>query len=295
MLIDGLEVSSSTNTFSNAINGLTLTATATTATAFQVTVANNQTTAKENIDAFVAAFNKISTSLADLTKYDVTNSKSSTLQGDSAALGLQNTLKRIVTGAGTGSSSFARLSDIGVELQRDGTLKVKAGARPIKKPNDPTAAGVNLPDVNAQQMIAKRRAAAQVTAGTFIQVGMAVFGDEWKPDVSREFNEVEFLTQATDDYYAATGFKELPPWAALAVAYGSYAVKRLNRPVTQSKIKGWFQAAKDKLILWWVNRGKKAVNNGARPDLGNNSKRKDNVSVQVGGDVPRQGNADTRS
>jgi flagellar hook-associated protein 2 len=110
----------------DGVDIIPLTATATTATAFQVTVENNQTTAKENVDAFVAAFNKISASLTELTKYDAASSKSSTLQGDSAARGLQNTLKRLVTGAGTGSTAFARLSDIGVELQRDGTLKVNS-------------------------------------------------------------------------------------------------------------------------------------------------------------------------
>lgn len=126
VLIDGMEVSSSTNVFNSPVNGVTLTATATTTSPFQVTIANNQSAVKENIESFVTAFNKISTSLTELTKYDAANSKSSTLQGDSAAVGLQNTLKRIATGAGTGSTAFARLSDMGVELQRDGTLKVNS-------------------------------------------------------------------------------------------------------------------------------------------------------------------------
>ena len=125
-LIDGIEVSSATNTFSNAISGLTFTATATTAAAFQVSVTENKTTAKEQIDTFVAAFNKISASLTELTRYDAASKKGAALQGDSFAVGFQNALKRIASTVGTGSTSFGRLSDLGLEMQRDGTLKTNS-------------------------------------------------------------------------------------------------------------------------------------------------------------------------
>ncbi|MBY0465729.1 MAG: flagellar filament capping protein FliD [Burkholderiales bacterium] len=122
-LIDGIEVSSATNTFSNAVSGLTLTATATTASAFQVSVTANKTTAKEQIETFVTAFNKISSSLTELTRYDAATKKGAALQGDSFAVGLQNALERIASTVGTGSTAFGRLSDMGIEMQRDGTLK----------------------------------------------------------------------------------------------------------------------------------------------------------------------------
>lgn len=122
-VIDGIEVSSATNTFTNAVTGLTLTATATTAATFQMSVTENKTSAKEKIDAFVAAFNKMSSSLTELTRYDSASKRGAALQGDSFAVGFQNTLKRIAGTMGTGSSSFGRLSDMGIEMQRDGTLK----------------------------------------------------------------------------------------------------------------------------------------------------------------------------
>jgi flagellar hook-associated protein 2 len=47
-----------------------------------------------------------------------------TLQGDSAVTGLLGRLRALVNGGSGASAVFARLSDIGLQLQRDGTLKV---------------------------------------------------------------------------------------------------------------------------------------------------------------------------
>ena len=126
VLVDGLEVSSATNTFSESVTGLSFTVNATTAASFQVGVTDDAAAAKATVEAFVAAFNKISTSLADLTKYDAATKKGAALMGDTAATGIQNTLKALSSKVGTGSTAYARLSDLGVEMQRDGTLKVNS-------------------------------------------------------------------------------------------------------------------------------------------------------------------------
>ena len=123
-LIDGLELSSASNTFSDAITGLNLTVSATTTSAFQVNVTDDKAAAKATVEAFVAAFNKLSSSLAELTKYDPSTKATAALMGDSAATGIQSSIKSLSTTVGTGSTAYKQLSDIGVEMQRDGTLKI---------------------------------------------------------------------------------------------------------------------------------------------------------------------------
>jgi flagellar hook-associated protein 2 len=46
------------------------------------------------------------------------------LQGDSAVGSLQRQLRSVLNSASTASSTFPRLSDVGLQMQRDGTLKV---------------------------------------------------------------------------------------------------------------------------------------------------------------------------
>jgi len=165
---------------------------------------------------------------------------------------------------------------------RDGNISLKRGAKQkLNLPGDKPGDVAPAPGID--QMAAKRRATAQVCAGTFIQTSIVIFGDEWRPEITKDFNEVEFLTQATDDYMKIAGFKEMPPWMGLAVAYGSYITKRLNKPQTQAKIKTWFQAAKDKIVLWWVNRNNKkgVAQNATRPNTRDNGNGKNDVSVPV--------------
>jgi flagellar hook-associated protein 2 len=48
----------------------------------------------------------------------------SPLQGDPSVIGFQNQLRAIVTTTSTTSSMFSRLSDLGIAVQKDGTLSI---------------------------------------------------------------------------------------------------------------------------------------------------------------------------
>ena len=124
--IDGIAVSSATNTVADAVPGITLNLLAPTTTAAQVTVGADKATAKTKIEAFQAAYNKIAASLAELTKYDAGAKKGAALQGDSTVVGLQNVLKGMLGAVGPGAATTKRLSDMGLELQRDGSLATNA-------------------------------------------------------------------------------------------------------------------------------------------------------------------------
>lgn len=120
--IDGIPVSSATNSVSDAVPGVTLNLLATTATAAQVTVGLDKEVIKTKLEAFRTAYNNIRTKLAEYVKYDPGTKASGPLQGDSTAVGIQSMLRDLAAASGPTGSTISRLSDLGLQMQRDGTL-----------------------------------------------------------------------------------------------------------------------------------------------------------------------------
>ncbi|MCV5663990.1 flagellar filament capping protein FliD, partial [Escherichia coli] len=78
------------------------------------------------IDSFVSAYNDIAKYLAEQTKYDASTKKAGALQGDRSAVMLQNQLRSLLREASGASATYPRLSNLGLEVQSDGTLKVNS-------------------------------------------------------------------------------------------------------------------------------------------------------------------------
>jgi flagellar hook-associated protein 2 len=121
--INGIAVTSS-DTKISAIDGLTLTANRVTTSPVAVSVTRNTGALKTLINGFASAYNALNTFIGETTKYDPENKQAALLQGDRTAIGLQSQLRQILGGAGAGSTVFATLSQVGLEFQRDGSLKV---------------------------------------------------------------------------------------------------------------------------------------------------------------------------
>lgn len=129
--INGLAVTSTTNTLTDNIPGVTITLTATTTTNYgtvsetkspvTMAVREDVTPAVKNVQDFITAYNTLAASLADMTKYDASTKTPAIFQGDSAVLGLQSILRNMLGSVSTGSA-YQRLSDVGVERQLDGSL-----------------------------------------------------------------------------------------------------------------------------------------------------------------------------
>lgn len=130
--INGLVVTSSTNSLTTNLTGVTVDLKATTTTGYgtpgevkssvSMTISEDVTVAVKNINDFIAAYNDVTKMLGDLTKYDAKTKRASLFQGDSTVLGMQNVLRSIQSSISNGSSTYQRLADIGVERQLDGTL-----------------------------------------------------------------------------------------------------------------------------------------------------------------------------
>ena len=122
--IEGISVTSPNNTLADTVSGLTLQLSATTTSPVTVTVAEDLSDARGRIQRFVDAFNTLVTSLAQFTRFDQATQTAGPLQGDSTAVGMLNTLRRMVGSTGPDNNMFSRMSDVGLELQRNGTLSI---------------------------------------------------------------------------------------------------------------------------------------------------------------------------
>lgn len=122
--INGLSVSSASNTLTDVIQGLTLTLAKEGTAPVQITVAQDTASTKTLIQGFVTAYNSLATTLASDIKYDSTTSTAGILQGDSTAVSLQRQVRNMLTASNGASSVFSTLSQAGLEMQADGTLKI---------------------------------------------------------------------------------------------------------------------------------------------------------------------------
>lgn len=122
--VNGVQVESTTAEISGVVDGLTLRAQRITASPVNVTVVADDTSVKAAVKSFADAYSALSSFIADQTKYDPNSKASSPLQGDTAVSSVLNRMRALVNSSGTASSSYTRLSDIGLQVQRDGSLSV---------------------------------------------------------------------------------------------------------------------------------------------------------------------------
>ena len=123
--VNGLAVTSAGNKLENVIDGLDLTLTKATTEPLTVTVRNDTAALRKGIEAFITNYNAANSFLSAQTKYDETTKTAGALQGDRTAVGLQNKLRSLVSQGSAASSMYGRLSDMGIALQRDGSLKIE--------------------------------------------------------------------------------------------------------------------------------------------------------------------------
>jgi flagellar hook-associated protein 2 len=122
--INGLTVTGASNTLT-AIDGLTITLSKVTS-AVDVTVKQDSAAISTSINSFATAYNSLYSLLADQTKYDASTKTAGTLQGDNTAVSIQTQMRSILGGVSGASSTYARMSDVGLEIQSDGSVKVNS-------------------------------------------------------------------------------------------------------------------------------------------------------------------------
>lgn len=137
--VNGLSVSSASNTMSTVLQGVTLNLNKVTAAPISVNITADNTSIQKSITDFATAYNSLNSYLADQTKYDPATKTAGLLQGDAGTNSLRSTMRQLIGGTGTAVSSFTRLAQVGLQPQGDGSLLVDSAKL--------TAATVNLTDL----------------------------------------------------------------------------------------------------------------------------------------------------
>jgi len=129
MTIDGLKITSASNTVSNAVDGLSFTLKATTPAGSPMTVgvSQDESGVKGNIQKFVDSYNKLMGVIKTQTSVTTVGENSApitaALVGDATARGLTTTIRsELSTMQGTGA--VKALADLGITTQKDGTLAI---------------------------------------------------------------------------------------------------------------------------------------------------------------------------
>jgi flagellar hook-associated protein 2 len=128
LTVDGVPISSTSNTVSSVINGVTLNLnSASTGTPTTLTVAPDTTQATSALNQFVSAYN---TAIKDVNAQFAVASDGSgggPLEADGSLREAQAALLAAVTFSNTGNNSISNLESLGISLNNDGTLSVNQG------------------------------------------------------------------------------------------------------------------------------------------------------------------------
>ncbi len=123
--LNGITITSATNSITTAISGLTINLLKDTTGSATLTVAKNNSSLTTSINSFIKAYNDAMGVIKNLTAYNADTKVAATLNGSSTVRSAQSQLRAMLfTGSGGSNANLQRLSDIGVSLQQDGTLKL---------------------------------------------------------------------------------------------------------------------------------------------------------------------------
>lgn len=128
--IDGVLVTSATNTITGAIAGVDLTLAAVNADGetTAVAVGYDRTAARATVDNFVKSYNALVDTLKKLTGYNVETRQGGPLFGDGGVRNIVDQIRRELSSSVTGAAeTLDTLAEIGITAQLDGTLAVDAG------------------------------------------------------------------------------------------------------------------------------------------------------------------------
>jgi flagellar hook-associated protein 2 len=126
LTVDGLSLTRSSNSVSDAITGVTLTLSTVTTSAATLSLSRDTSPVKTSIQALVSAYNDIHSVLMDAYNKDskVTD-YGATLVGDSTVQAIQTQVRSLVlSDSSTPSNSIAALRDLGVSIKSNGELSL---------------------------------------------------------------------------------------------------------------------------------------------------------------------------
>jgi len=122
--LNGLPISSESNTLSNVLDGMTLNLGKLTSAPVLVEAKSDKESIRKALDSFVTAYNDLNKLVAEQTRYDAASKTAGSLQGDSAAVSIRAQMRSLLGSSSGASAMFTRLSEVGFDVQTDGSIKL---------------------------------------------------------------------------------------------------------------------------------------------------------------------------
>jgi flagellar hook-associated protein 2 len=127
VFVSGYEIHSSSNTVSNAIEGVTLTLKAPTEEDSTVLlgVERDDAAIQDAAKKFVDAYNSLAGTIKNLSKYDVATEAAGALLGDAMLRNIDSQIRKLVSTPVAGvNGNYTTLASLGITTQGDGKLKL---------------------------------------------------------------------------------------------------------------------------------------------------------------------------
>ena len=124
LTIDGLPVSRQSNTISDVVPGITLNLTGNSGVSNSVNFAADASGTEKALTTFVDAYNTLAKTLTSQLVTDPNQSYGDTLVGYSTSSTIERSMQSMLSQTVLASGGVRTLADLGLELQRDGTLEL---------------------------------------------------------------------------------------------------------------------------------------------------------------------------
>jgi len=127
--VEGFEVSSATDVFVGAIEGVTITALKASEDPINnppetLTVEVNKTAVQGRLASFVTIFNSLKGVFNELTNYDSASERAGLLNGDSTARSVESAIERIVYSSNDTEGAFSNIAQLGITTLEGGALSL---------------------------------------------------------------------------------------------------------------------------------------------------------------------------
>lgn len=224
--INGIAVTSHTNTVADVVEGVTLTLNKTTTEAAKLTLSRDNSVAKKAVTDFVTAYNSLQDTLKSLTSYDVDNQKASDLTGDSVARSVQTRMQGALSGA-IDTATGTTFASIGITTDPT-TGKLKIDSTKLDKALADNMGGVKSLMTGATGVGTR----VATTADTFTRTG-GIFStttaglNKTLDDMTKEYNTTAArISQRMDTY--RTQFTQLDSMVSQMNSLSSYLTQQLT-------------------------------------------------------------------
>jgi flagellar hook-associated protein 2 len=126
LTVNGIAVTSTSNTVAEAIQGVTLSLTGTTSTPATLAISRDTATIDKAASGFVDAYNALASQIKSRSAYGSSTAAGGALAGDATLRLMQDQMRSIFNTPASGGT-LTSLTQIGISFQADGTLALDSG------------------------------------------------------------------------------------------------------------------------------------------------------------------------